>query len=136
LYRLRSWDFTDASHPWMAAASQTSVQIGSALFLASLSPLRFRLGRFQVLYVIPYTIPLVIYSILFHGVFHGISPTGPVFFVFPALGAASLLVACLWGSAKGSIPPWLGVGACIAMGSLALWLCFTQGARWPLTLVE
>src|ERR1700728_1203382 len=58
-HRLGRWDFGNGSHPWALAAGQTSIQIGSALFLASLSPLSFRLGRFKVLYVIPYTIPLV-----------------------------------------------------------------------------
>jgi len=57
LAKLGTWDFQDRLHPWMTAAGQTSIQISSALFLASLSPLRFRLGRFQILYVIPYTLP-------------------------------------------------------------------------------
>jgi signal transduction histidine kinase len=136
LYRLGSWDFADGSHPWMVAAGQTSIQISSALFLASLSPLRFRIGRLRVLYVIPYTIPLVIYSFLFHGVFHGISPTGPAFLIFPALGAISLISACFWGAAKGSMPAWLGVSGCILLGCVAFWICFTWGALWPLTFVE
>jgi len=66
-------------HPWVAAASQTSIQICSAMFLASLSPLRFRIGRLSMLYVIPFTIPLVAYSILFHGVFRGVTPGEPKF---------------------------------------------------------
>ena len=56
-------------YPWMAAAGQTSILISSALFLGSLSPLHFRVDRFNVLYVIPYTIPLVIYSAILYGVF-------------------------------------------------------------------
>ena len=39
--------FSADTHPWLAATSQMSIQISSALFLASLSPLRFRVGRFQ-----------------------------------------------------------------------------------------
>jgi hypothetical protein len=76
LDRLGSWDFQDRSHPWITAAGQTSILLSSALFLASLSPLRFRIGRFNILYVIPYTLPLVVYSILFHGVLRGANPTG------------------------------------------------------------
>jgi signal transduction histidine kinase len=136
LYKLGSWDFADGQHPWMAALGQTSIQISSSLFLASLSPLRFHVGRFNVYYVIPYTIPLVVYSILYHGVFHGVTPSGPVFFIFPALGLISLTVACFWGAAKGSIPVPLGITGCLVVGSLALVVCFTHGALWPLIFVE
>jgi signal transduction histidine kinase len=136
LYRLGPWDFSDGTHPWVLAIGQTSIQISSALFLASLSPLRFRVGRFKVLYVFPYTIPLIVYAILFEGVFRGITPTGALFLLFPALGAISLVAACFWGAAKGSLPSWLGIAACAVLGSLALWICFTHGAGWPLTFVE
>ena len=123
-------------HPWLAAAGQTSILIGSALFLASLTPTRIHMGRFHVLYVFPYTIPLVIASILYGGVFHGISPSGPLLLIFPALGAISLLVALLWGAAQRRMPGWLGVSFCAAMGILALWVCFRAGATYALILVE
>jgi signal transduction histidine kinase len=130
------WSFTGTAHFWMAAASQTSIQISSALFLASLSPLRFRIGRFHVLYVIPYTIPLVLASILLFGIFHGISPGGQIILIFPALGAISFLVALFWGAAHGRMPGWFGVSVCAAMGSAALWVCFTAGATWALIFAE
>jgi signal transduction histidine kinase len=123
-------------HPWLAAAGQTAILISSALFLGSLSALHFRFGRFNVLYVIPYTIPLVVYSVLLYGIFHGTSPERPLFLIFPALGALSLLVVCFWGAAKGSIPVWLGVAACLVLGGMAFWVCFTQGAAWALIFVE
>jgi len=138
LYKLGRWDFEDGSHPWALAAGQTSIQIGSALFLASLSPLTFRVGRFKVLYVIPYTIPLVLYSILFHGVFRGNVPVSfsAQFLIFPVLGLISLIAACFWGAARGSMPAWLGVGASSLIGLSALWVCFHQGTAWPLTMTE
>jgi signal transduction histidine kinase len=128
--------FSAKVYPWLAAAGQTAIQISSALFLGSLSPLRFRIGRLNILYVIPYTIPLVIYSAIFYGVFQGISPGRPLFFIFPALGAISLLVACFWGAVKGSIPVWFGVAAVFALGGLAFWVCFAQGPAWSLIYVE
>src|SRR5580658_5479615 len=137
LYRLGSWDFANGHYPWMAAAGQCSIQIGSALFLASLSPLAFNIGRLKILYVIPYTIPMVVYSILFHGVLRGISPTsGPWFMVFPFLGSVSLIVAFVWAISRGVMPPWLGVLGCTFGGGLALWIYFTHGALFPLTFVE
>ena len=136
LYRLGSWDFQAAVHPWMAAAGQTSIQLSSALFLASLSPLRFRVGRLRVLYVIPFTIPLVIYSFLYYGVLRGATPSGPLYFVFPALGILSVVVGLFWGVAKGSLPTWMGLGFCIVGGVLGLWVYYTVGPSLPLTLVE
>ena len=128
--------FPGTIYAWLEAAGQTSILISSALFLGSLSPLHIRVGRFNVLYVIPYTIPLVVYSAILYGVFHGISPAWPQFLIFPALGALSLLVVCFWGAARGSIPVRLGVAACIGLGGAAFWICFTQGAAWALIFVE
>ena len=136
LYRLGTWDFQNGLHPWITAIGQTSILISSALFLASLSPLRFRLGRFQILYVIPYTLPLVAYSIILHGVLHGVAPSGPLFAIFPILGILSLLAGFFWGVARGSLPTWMGVGFCIGGGIAGLWICYTVGPVLPLTLVE
>ncbi len=136
LYRLGSWDFADGNHPWLAAAGQMFIQIGSALFLASLSPIGFHIGRLKVLYVIPYTLPMVAYSLLLHGYFHGIPPAGPLFFIFPALALTSLIVACIWGASKANLAGWVGVVGCILIGGLALWACFTRGVAWPLTFAE
>jgi signal transduction histidine kinase len=136
LYHLGSWDFADGHHPWMVALGQTSIQIASALFLASLSPLAFDVGRFKVLYVIPYTVPMVVYAILLHGVYHGVAPTGLTFLIFPALGTISLLVALFWAAERGCMPTWLGVLGVVAAGGTALWVCFTHGAYWPLGFAE
>jgi len=130
------WSFAGRMHPWMVAAGQTSMLVGSALFLASLTPARFRIGRLQVLYVVPYTIPLVIASILLDGVLQGVSPTGPLLWVFPVLGAISFAVAVFWGAARPVIPSWVGVLFCGAMGCLTLWACVSTGAAWALTFAE
>jgi signal transduction histidine kinase len=130
---------TPAAFHWLEAVGETSIQISSALFLASLFPRGFRLGRFNILYVIPYAIPLVICSILFHGVFRGITPSGPVFLVFPVLGSLSALVVLFWGRAKdpaGIMPRWVVFPISASLGGLCLWVCFTVPGRWPLTSVE
>ena len=136
IYRLGSWYFRDRHDPWLSALGQTSIQISASLFLASLSPLRFRVGRFNVLYVIPFTIPLVIYAILVEGVFHGVAPTGALFWIFPSLGAISLVAGFFWAIAQGSMSRWLGVTICVVMGSTGLWICFAQGGAAPLSFVE
>lgn len=136
LYPIAGTNYQDGAHPWFQAAGQVALQIGSALFLASLSPLRFRVGRFEILYVIPYTIPVVVYAILFFGVYHGVTPSGPMFLVFPGLGLISLVAGLFWGIAKGSMPIWVAECTCVGLGCFGLLICFTSGAAWPLTLVE
>ena len=130
------WRAIGTAHPWLAAVGQTSMQISSALFLASLSPLRFRLGRFQILYVIPYALTVVIASMLAYGAFRGNPPQGLLAFVCPGLGAVSLFVALLWGAAKGHLPTWIGLSYCSVLGCLILWVCFVAGVAWALVLVE
>ena len=34
------------------------------------------------------------------------------------------------------MPPWLGAGLCVMLGTLALWICISFGPGTPLTLVE
>jgi signal transduction histidine kinase len=136
LYSAESWSALGGTHPWLAAAGQTSLLLSSALFLGSLSPLCFRLGRLRILFVIPYTIPLVAASILLYGVYHGISPQGPQLFFLASLGSISLLVALLWNTTKSSMPSWLGISVCAVLGGLILWGCFDVGAIWALTFAE
>jgi signal transduction histidine kinase len=123
-------------YPWSAVASQTAMQLSTALFLGSLSPLRFKAWRFQVLYVIPYTAPLVIASILLYGVFHGAEVSGPRFFAFPLLLGVSFSVGMIWGTEKGSVPNWLGVGFSGVLGCAAIWVCNMQGPAVALNFVE
>ena len=130
------WSHAGNANSWTVAAGLTCIQISSALFLASLSPSRFRLGRWNVLFVIPYTIPVVIATLTLYGYFHGISPSGTWLWIFPILGTLSLVVALFWGAAQTRMPGWLGVSFCAVMGSLTLWACLSAGAAWALTFAE
>jgi signal transduction histidine kinase len=130
------WSVGGQLRPWMDAVGHTTILISSALFLASLTPSRFRVGRLDVLYVIPYTIPLVMASIVFDGILHSVSPVGPLLWIFPALGTVSLLIALFWGAAQRHMPAWLGVSFCGVMGSLTLWVCLSAGVAWALTFAE
>jgi signal transduction histidine kinase len=118
------------------AVGETSFQISTGLFLASLSPLSFRLGRFKVLYAIPYMLPLVVASVLLYGVFGGTAPQGPLFLIFPVLMAACFTVGMFWGASKGSVPLWLGVSFSFALGVLAVWVCLSQGSGPALTFAK
>lgn len=135
-YDVGPWNLSENAHPWLEAFSQISILISSALFLASLSPISLRIGRFKVLYVVPFTIPLVIYAVFLYGVFHGIVPSGPGALLFPALGFISAIAAFFWGAQDRSSPAWLGGGVCGAACILALWLCLTHGAAAALSSVE
>ena len=136
LYTSGPWSLAGSLHPWVASAGQTSMLISSALFLGSLSPSRFRVGRFHVLYVIPYTLPLVAYSILLNGVFHGRPPGGLMSLILPAMGVLALLVALIWSSQKGSIPIAMSLAVCAALGGLGGWVFFAQEPAWMLVFAE
>jgi signal transduction histidine kinase len=136
MYRVGAWNFSDGTHPWVLAAGHALALLSSGLFLGSLSPLHFRIGKVHVLYAIPYILPMLVYAVLFVGVFHGVAPTGPLFLLFPGLGLISIVVALFWDYAKGVLPTWIGVALCALFGGLALWVCFEMGLRWPLVLAE
>ena len=137
VYKLGLWDFGDpVVHPWMVATGQTIALVGATLFLASLSPLYFRLGQKRILYAIPFIIPLATYAILLNGVYNGQAPASLAFLIFPALGALALLVGCFWAFARGTMPTWVGLGLCIIMGGTSLWICVSIRGNWPLVFVE
>ncbi len=123
-------------YPWLAATGQTCIQLSSAMFLGSLSPLRFRVGRFQVLFIVPYVLPLVVYSVLLFGVFRGVPPPGAMSFIFPLLAAMCFAVGMSWGTARGTVPVWLGVSFSGSLGFLAVWACFVEGPVHALTFIE
>src|SRR5215831_7903889 len=80
-YKLGSWDYSDPRiHPWAAAIGETAILVSSAFFLASLTPVAFRIGRVRILYVVPFTIPLIIYAFLIYVVYNGVTPEGSAFF--------------------------------------------------------
>jgi signal transduction histidine kinase len=136
LYHLGSWDFSNGFHPWLMATSESSALLSSALFLGSLSPLSFRLGKVRVLYVIPYTVPLIALAILFYGVFRGVAPSGPLFMIFPSLGILALVAGIFWNRLKGHVPIWVGLTVCVLFGGTAMWLVFGADLHWALVLVE
>lgn len=136
-YKLGVWDYTSAAqHPWMVATGQTAILISSAFFLASLTPMRFRLGRLRVLYVVPFILPLIAYALLIYGVYGGVTPTGSSFLIFPSLGGLSLFVACAWAISHRGIPKAIPLALCILLGAVGLWICFRSGGGWPLSYVE
>lgn len=137
VYDLGLGDFSQAAvHPWIASAGQCAALISAVLFLASLAPSSFRVGNRQIPYAVPFIIPLLVYAVLSEGVYRGQSPASIVFLIFPALGAISLLVGCFWAFAKGSLPNWLALALCIAMGGASLWICVAIRGSWPLVFVE
>ncbi len=136
LYTMSARGLSGELHPWMAAAGQTALLVGTALFLGSLSPLSFRMGRLRMLYVIPYTAPLIVYSILLYGLYQGATPRGPQFFLFPGLALLTYLFGLAWSLDSYRIPRWLGAFVCLSVGLLIFWACFVAGAAEALRLVE
>ena len=136
IYPLGIWDVSDAGHPWVAAGAQACALLSSALFLGSLSPLRFHIGKVAVLYVIPFIGPMLVYAVLSYGVFQGVAPTGPMFLVFPGLCLTSLIAGMFWVIAEDGARRYVGAAACLMFGGLALWSCFLPDLQRPLVFAE
>ena len=128
--------FSSHFYPWVVAASRPFMQLSTALFLGSLSPLRFRAGRFNTLFVIPYTAPLVCASVLWYSVYRGAQVSGPRFFVFPVLLGMSFSVGMIWGNTRGNVPRWLGVTFSGVLGIGAIFVCNQQGPAAALNFAE
>ena len=123
-------------HPWLAAAGQTAILVGSALFLGSLSPIGFKLGRLRVLYVVPYTIPLIIYSILLYARWGGVAPPLAHLLLFPFLGLLSYVVVLFWGAARRVLPVRVGILLGFVFAALGFWGLISFGPAGGLTLIE
>ena len=128
--------YPGAGSPWLVASGETFIQLSAAMFLGSLSPLRFRVGGIQVLFAVAYAAPLVLYSILLYGVLGGVQPPGAAFLIFPALVGMSFGVGVFWGMTKGIVPIWVGVSFSAVLGTFAIRVCCLQGAGAGLTFVE
>jgi signal transduction histidine kinase len=90
---------------WMNLVGETALMLSSALFLVSLSPLSFRVGRIRTLYAVPYSIPILLYTILFYGVSQ--HPTGHLLWFYGFLAFWAAGVGFAWTLARRAIPIWL-----------------------------
>src|SRR5215469_4745952 len=59
MYPVGSWEMWDIHRPWISALAESCALLSSGLFMGSLSPLSFRLGRVRILYAIPFILPLI-----------------------------------------------------------------------------
>ena len=136
-YNLGWWDVSDPNlHPWYTAIGQTAILVSSTLFLASLAPVSFRIGRVRVLYAVPFIIPLIAYTFLISGVYGGTTPNGNPFLLFPLLGGLSLFAGCAWAISYRGIPRAIQVAICIILGAMGMWICVRVGGASPLEFVE
>ena len=124
------------AHPWIAAIGMSSMLVSSAVFLASMSPLGFRIGRVRILYAVPFVIPLIAYAFLIYGVYLGKTPAGWPFLIFPALGGLSLFAGCAWAISHRGMPRAIPLALCIILGAAGLWICVRVGGDSPLFFVE
>lgn len=119
---------------WLTVGSESAFMLSSAFFLASLSPVSFKVGKIEMLYVVPYTIPILIYSVLYYGV---TLPTGrPFLWVYGFLAFWAAAVAVLWGFQKGRAPLW--VAALVIGFATAIGIVFfiQRDVHLPLLVVE
>ena len=136
LYPMGSRTSLGDSGPWMQAAGQSAFLAGTAVFLASLSPIGFRIRQRYILYVVPYTAPLLVYSVLLYGVYGGHPSHLALLLLFPELAAVSLAAAFFWGADPYCMPGSLGIAACLVLGGAVYGVFLTQGAAPALVGIE
>lgn len=129
-------DFVYSNGAWPAAIGEALAVLAAGLFLGSLSPLSFQVGKLRVLYALPYTIPLMLYALLSHALYHRGAPSGLMLWTFPALGLISVATCVMWDRAKGTLPTGTGTIVCILFGGLGCFLYFRTGLYWPMILAE
>jgi signal transduction histidine kinase len=119
---------------FLRIAADSALVLSSVLFLASLSPVRFRVAGTRVLFAIPYLVPLLLYTALYDGVSQ--HPTGPLLWLYILLGYTAAGIALAWSLQKGVIPIWLATSI-VAFASLIVLPLFLSGnVYWPLLIVE
>ena len=136
LYPGNKTDFLEGSPGGIAAVGQSLAMLSAGLFLGSLSPQSFRMGRNRILFVVPFTLPLIAYAMLSHGIYHHKTPQGFMYWVFPALIMTSCLIGIVWDRSHRILPYWSGTISCIFFGGCALGFYFGSGLYWPLILAE
>jgi signal transduction histidine kinase len=138
LWMISNWAATGIRlHPHiigMNVVGESALMLSSALFLASLSPLSFQVGRVRILYAVPYIIPILLYSLLYYGVSQ--HPTGRLQWFYCFLAVWAIGVAFAWSLQMRAMPIWLAsVIAIFAFGATVLF--FVHGnAYFPLLGVQ
>jgi signal transduction histidine kinase len=139
-YNLGWWDFSDEfAFPWIATAGHIAIQVGSVLFLSSLSTKFFKVGRFKVRFAVPYTLPLIAYCILYVGVYRQQPPHGFVSVVFPLLWLMSFAASVFWAALPDDASPMprpVSLFFVAVMAGVSIWVYFTQGPGWLLSYAE
>jgi signal transduction histidine kinase len=137
LYPTATQDLVYSNPAWKAALGQVLAILAAGLFVGSLSPLSFRLGRVRILYAIPFIVPLMIYAALEHGIYQHKLPAGAMYYaVFPGLAGLSLITGLLWARARGALPVWIGLTVCILFGAAAFYFYLHQGIYVAFVLAE
>lgn len=119
---------------WIGMAGEAALMLSSAFFLASLSPLSFRIGQVRILYAVPYAIPLLLYTILYYQVSQHPSPPLSWLYCFLAVWVAA--VAFVWSLQKGAIPIWLATVVVVFFALISIPFFIRGEVYWPFLIVE
>jgi signal transduction histidine kinase len=119
---------------WIGMGSEAALMLSSAFFLASLSPLSFRIGQLRILYAVPYAIPLLLYTILYYGVSQ--HPSAPLSWLYCLLAVWAAGVAFVWSLQKGAIPVWMATAVVVFFGLISIPFFVRGEVYWPFLIVE
>jgi len=128
-----SVDQRTAASFWIGASAESAILLGVVLFLASLSPLSFQLGKRRVLFAVPYLIPQLIYVALYYGVSQ--HPVAPLVWVYYGLACWAAGAATIWSLQKGVIPVWLATAVVAFAIFLSVPFFMHGNVYWPLRVL-
>jgi len=119
---------------WLKVAGECALMLTSALFLASLSPLTFKIGRVRVLYVVPFILPILLYIVLYFGISQ--HPGKPFLWIYCFLAFWTAAVAMVWSLQKGNVPIWLATSIVLFAGLISVPFFLRGDVYLPLMVVE
>jgi two-component system NtrC family sensor kinase len=123
-----------SANMWISMAGESALMLSSTCFLASLSPLSFRLGSLRILYAVPYAIPLLLYTILYYGVSQ--NPSAPLSWLYGLLALWAAAAAFVWSLQKGVVPIWLAIAIVVFSGLVILPFFIHGNAYLPFLVVQ
>ena len=119
---------------WLKVAGECALMLSAALFLASLSPLTFVVGRVRVLFVVPFILPILIYVVLYFGIAQ--HPSQTIVWIYFLLALWTAAVSFAWSLQQTNIPIWLSTTIVAFAGLISIPFFMHGDVYLPLMVVE
>lgn len=119
---------------WLKVFGECALMLSAGLFLASLSPLMFRLGRRRILFVVPFILPILLYIVLYFGISQ--HPGRHFVWIYCFLACWTAAAGFAWSLQKDSVPSWLSTTIVVFAGLICFPFFMRGDVYLPLMVVE